>query len=78
MSNLEKIIEAHFGFSFILTGDTPLLSTGLISSFQLVELLRLIESNCAIKIDLSEVGADNFDTVNQITQLIKKKKSCTK
>jgi Phosphopantetheine attachment site. len=51
--------------------DTKLISSGLIDSFSLVTLYVYIEKEFGIKIPASRIIPDTFDTVEQITSLIK-------
>jgi acyl carrier protein len=51
--------------------DTELISSGLIDSFSLVTLYVYIEKEFGVKIPASRIIPDTFDTVEQITALIK-------
>ena len=51
--------------------NTPLISSGLIDSFHVVELLIIIEKEYGVKIDQADIGTDNFDTINQIHEYLK-------
>jgi len=51
--------------------NTPLISSGLIDSFHVVELLIMLEKEYSIKIDQADIGADNFDTIGQIYTYLK-------
>jgi acyl carrier protein len=50
--------------------DTPLMSSGLIDSFHVTVLLAALESHYRVRIDVQEIGADNFDTAQQIHEFI--------
>jgi acyl carrier protein len=54
----------------ILTPDEPLLSSGLIDSFHLVDLALFIEDQYNIHLDDTELSSDTFDTLNQLAALI--------
>jgi acyl carrier protein len=54
----------------ILKLDEPLISTGLIDSFHLVDLALYIEDNFNIHLEDTELTAETFDTLNQLTALI--------
>ena len=47
-----------------------LISSGLIDSFNLVDLALFIEDTFAVHIDDTELSADSFDTLQQLTSLI--------
>ncbi|OGO39231.1 MAG: hypothetical protein A2W35_07620 [Chloroflexi bacterium RBG_16_57_11] len=56
-----------------LDKDTPLISSGLIDSFHLVDLAIFIEEKFGVRIDDSELNADTFDTVPQLSALIRQR-----
>ncbi|MGE5122887.1 MAG: acyl carrier protein [Acidobacteriaceae bacterium] len=56
--------------SRIITADEPLLSNGLVDSFNLVDLSLFIEKTFNVLIDDTELNRDTFDTLGQLTSLI--------
>jgi acyl carrier protein len=50
--------------------DEPLLSSGLVDSFHLVDLSIFIENNFGVRIDDTELNASTFDNINQLVRLI--------
>jgi len=58
----------------IKDGD-PLISSGLIDSFHLVDLALFVEDKFGVKIDDSELNAETFDTLNQLAALIQQRQS---
>lgn len=54
----------------ILKPDQPLISSGLIDSFSLVDLALYIEDTFNVRIDDSELNADTFDSLESLAQLI--------
>ena len=50
--------------------DEPLLSSGLIDSFSLMDLALYVEDQYGVLIDDTELNADTFDTLDQLTDLI--------
>ena len=54
----------------VLDGDAPLISSGLIDSFNLVDLALFIEDEFGVHIDDSELNSDTFDTLNALVALI--------
>jgi len=60
-----------------LGGDQPLISSGLIDSFSLVDLALLVEDNYGVRIEDTELNAETFDTLNQLSALIDKKRGST-
>ena len=55
----------------IIQPDEPLISSGLIDSFSLVDLALFVEDNYGVRIDDTELNAATFDTLNQLTDLIR-------
>jgi acyl carrier protein len=58
---------------FELGLDDPIISTGLIDSFHLVDLSVFIEEQFGVRIDDTELTAETFDSVTQLADLIKNK-----
>jgi acyl carrier protein len=54
----------------IINPDGPLLSSGLIDSFHLVDLALFVEDNFGVHIDDTELNASTFDSLNQLIALI--------
>ena len=52
--------------------DTPLISSGLIDSLHIGELLVAIEAKLGVRIPLKAVGVDNFDTPRQMESVIRR------
>lgn len=50
--------------------EEPLISSGLIDSFHLVDLALFIEDNFGVHIDDTELNSDTFDTLRQLAELI--------
>ncbi len=53
-----------------LAGDTVLISSGLVDSFNLVDLAMFVEERFGVKIDDTELTADTFDTLDQLSSLV--------
>ncbi len=48
----------------------PLISSGLLDSFNLVDLALIIEEEFGVRIEDYELNADTFDTLEDLAQLI--------
>ncbi len=48
----------------------PLISSGLLDSFNLVDLALIIEDEYGVRIEDFELTADTFDTLEELAQLI--------
>jgi len=53
--------------------DQPLLSTGLVDSFHLVDLAMFIETELGVRIDDTELNPSTFDTLAQLTALVEQR-----
>jgi acyl carrier protein len=50
--------------------DEPLISSGLIDSFSLVDLSMFVEERFGVRLDDSELNAGTFDSLAQLADLI--------
>ncbi len=50
--------------------DEALISSGLIDSFNLVDVALLVEDTWGVRIEDSELNADTFDTLTQLSEII--------
>lgn len=73
---------AHFIASDILKDpersvafDEPIISSGLIDSFSLVDLALFIEDHFDVRVDDAELTADVFDTIDELAVLIDARKA---
>jgi acyl carrier protein len=53
-----------------LSLDEPIISSGLIDSFSLVDLAIFIEDTYGIRIEDTELNKDTFDNLNQLAAII--------
>lgn len=53
-----------------LDPSDPLISSGLLDSFNLVDLALIVEDNFGVRIEDFELNADTFDTIEGLAQLI--------
>jgi len=56
-----------------IADDEPLISSGLIDSFHLVDLSLFVEDRFGVRIDDSELNKETFDTVAQLTEIIEQR-----
>ncbi len=54
--------------------DEPLISSGMIDSFSLMDLALFIEDTFGVHIEDTELNASTFDTLNQLASLIESRK----
>jgi acyl carrier protein len=53
-----------------IAADEKLISSGLVDSFSLVDLGLFIEDTFGVRIEDTELNADTFDTLEQLSALI--------
>ncbi len=58
----------------VIRPDEPLISSGLIDSMSLVDLAILVEDTYGVHIDDTELNADTFDTLTQLSELVESRK----
>ena len=58
-----------------LSPDEALISSGLIDSFSLVDLALFVEDTFGVRIEDTELNAQCFDTLQQLTALIESRKA---
>ena len=57
-----------------ITADESLISSGLIDSFSLMDLALFVEDNFGVRIEDTELNAETFDNLTQLTTLIESRK----
>jgi len=53
-----------------LSPDEPLISSGMVDSFNLVDLAIFAEDEFGVHLDDMELNAEHFDSLNQLADLI--------
>jgi acyl carrier protein len=53
-----------------LAPDAPLISSGLIDSFSLMDIALFVEDTFGVRIEDTELNAETFDNLQQLTDLI--------
>ena len=56
-----------------LEDDEPLFESGIIDSLGLIKLLAFIDETFKISMEMSEIDIENFNTLNDILETIKRK-----
>lgn len=59
----------------VLAPDEPLISSGLIDSFSLMDLALFVEDNFGVRIEDTELNAETFDNLTQLATLIESRRS---
>jgi acyl carrier protein len=58
-----------------ISPDEPLLSSGLIDSFSLMDVALFVEDNFGVRIEDTELNADTFDNLTQLASLIESRQA---
>jgi acyl carrier protein len=53
-----------------LSSDSPLISSGLIDSFSLMDIALFVEDTFGVRIEDTELNAETFDTIKELADLI--------
>lgn len=72
MEQLINLIRTSFDIDFDIDQNTPLISTGLIDSLHVAQLLVILGKEYGTVINTRDVGTDNFDTPKQIEKFLKR------
>lgn len=59
----------------VIGSDDPLISSGLVDSFHLVDLSLFIEDQFGVRIEDTELNVETFDSLNQLAALIRSRQS---
>ena len=70
MHDLIDLIREELDVPSDVEPNTPLVSSGLVDSFDLPSLVCALEERYGVRIDADEIGADNFDTPEQMLALV--------
>lgn len=54
--------------------NADLIKSGFLDSFTMVRLISFIETELNIKVDMEEIGSDNFNSVTKIAEFINQAK----
>ena len=57
-----------------IAADEPLISSGLIDSFSLMDVALYVEDTFGLRIEDTELNAETFDTLTQLAALIESRK----
>ncbi len=66
MDRMLRLITSSLRVSEPIDADTPLISSGIIDSFDVVTLLSLFEGEYGVVISPEEIDVEHFDTPNQM------------
>jgi acyl carrier protein len=58
----------------VIAPDEPLISSGLIDSFSLMDVALFVEDTFGVRIEDTELNADTFDTLTQLAALIESRR----
>lgn len=75
LTDLSLFITHHIlkTSSKIIQPNEPLISSGILDSFHLIDLALYIEDRFGVKIEDTELNRQTFDNLTQLCQLIRSK-----
>ena len=68
----EKILKQP---SRTIQENEPIITSGLIDSFSLVDLALFVEERFGVHIDDTELNADTFDNIAELVKIIEKRQN---
>ena len=81
MTDIHSKLAKHIAEKFlrqpgrVIEAGEPIISSGLIDSFSLVDLALFVEDTFGVRIEDSELNASTFDTLAQLETLIESRRS---
>jgi acyl carrier protein len=77
LSAIEKYIAAQIlkQPNRRIAPEEPLISSGLIDSFRLMDLALFVEDTFGVRIEDTELNANTFDNLTQLVSLVESRKS---
>lgn len=71
---VREALRQHLRLDAPPADDAPLLSSGLVDSLGVLELVAAIESATGVSIDVTEMTLENLDSVSRIAALVRRRK----
>lgn len=71
MDELLDLLKSSLDLGDAIDSDTPLISSGLVDSLGVAILVTELQSHYGVVIDPEEIGAESFDTPEQILARIR-------
>lgn len=70
MDEFLQLLKTNLRMDEPLEPDTPLISSGIIDSFDVVTLLTIVESEYRVSINPEDIDVETFDTPAQMLTFI--------
>ena len=70
MDQFLDLVRSTLRIDTPIDADTPLISSGIIDSFDVVALLSMVESEYGVVIAPEQVDVDSFDTPSQMLSYV--------
>ena len=76
ISNLQRFVVTQIlkQPNRTIAAEEPLISSGLIDSFSMMDIALHVEDTFGVRIEDTELNADTFDTLKQLSALIEARK----
>ena len=82
MHEIENVVRDYILREFLpgedpgeLTGQTPLITGGILDSISTLKLVTFLEEQFGIRIEAYEAGVEHLDTIRRIAELVVAKRS---
>ena len=82
MDNVKEVIRAHILGVYLpgespanLKDDTPLRTSGVLDSMSTLSLVTFVEETFGVALEAHETGIENFDRIQDIAELVERKRS---
>jgi acyl carrier protein len=82
MNDIQGVVHDYILREFLpgedpseLTGETPLITGGILDSISTLKLVNFLEEQFGVTIEAHEAGVEHLDSVGQIASLIAEKKN---
>jgi acyl carrier protein len=82
MDNVKEVIRAHILGEYLpgespanLKDDTPLRTSGVLDSMSTLSLVTFVEETFGVALEAHETGIENFDRIQDIAELVERKRS---
>lgn len=59
-----------------ITREMQLITTGFIESFDIIQLLTVLEETFAVDLPLDDLNLEDFNTVASIAEIVRKTRGC--
>ena len=74
---ITRVILESTGRDLTLGIDEPLISSGLLDSMSMVNLVIAMQSEMGVELDVTHMNAENFESIRVIAELVEARRAST-